>query len=62
MHKDEWKAFLRWLETARDEELERRLLAVAALTETFREEGTRADARRMLAEINLEREARRSLR
>jgi hypothetical protein len=60
--KDDWKAFMRWLESAQDEELERRLLAVTALASTFREEGPRADARRILREINLEREARRSLR
>jgi hypothetical protein len=62
MNKDDWKAFLCWLETASDEELERRLLAVANLAETFREEGARADARKMQRRISLELEARRTLR
>jgi hypothetical protein len=62
MNKDDWKAFFCGPETASDEELERRLLAVANLAETFREEGARADARTMQRKISLELEARRAVR
>jgi len=61
MNKDDWKGFLSWLDTATDKDLERKQLVLSAMAETFREEGSRADAKKMLRQITLEIEARRSL-
>ena len=62
MNKEEWKAFLRWLETASAEELERRFLAISMLAQAFKEEGSRAEAGKMLENITLELDARRAIR
>lgn len=62
VNKDDWKAFLRWLESADSAELERKLLALETRAATFTEEAVRADARRLLAWINVELEARRAVR
>jgi hypothetical protein len=62
MNKDDWKAFLYWLETAGDEELETTLLRIEARSAAFREEGAKAEARKLMAAINLERKAREAVR
>ena len=62
MNKDDWKAFLRWLETADNGELERKLLAIETRLASFSEEAVRADARRLLTWINVELDARRATR
>jgi hypothetical protein len=62
VNKEDWKAFLRWLETASDKELETKLLKIDAWSASFRDEGAKADARKMVLEINVELDARRSIR
>jgi hypothetical protein len=62
MNKDDWRAFLRWLETATDKELETKLLRIEAWSASFRDDGARADARKMVAEILLEMEVRHAIR
>jgi hypothetical protein len=59
MHKEEWKAFLVWLETASDDELESRFVAVSTLWQTLREENAQAEAKRIQREIRMELSARR---
>jgi hypothetical protein len=61
VNKDDWKAFLRWLESADESELERKALVLEARMAIFREPGVRAEARRLLAWITLELNARRSI-
>jgi hypothetical protein len=62
MNKDDWKAFLRWLESADNGELERKLLAIETRLASFSDETVRADARRLLTWINVELDARRAIR
>jgi hypothetical protein len=62
MNKDDWRTFLRWLETATEKELETKLLRIEAWSASFRDDGARADARTMVAEILLEREVRHAIR
>jgi hypothetical protein len=62
MHKYDWKAFLRWLETASDRELETKLLRIEATSSGFREDGPRADALAMISAIQIERDARLAVR
>jgi hypothetical protein len=61
VNKDDWKAFLRWLERADEGELERKALVLEARMAIFREPGVRTEARRLLAWITLELNARRSI-
>jgi hypothetical protein len=61
VNKDDWKAFLRWLESADEGELERKALVLEARMAILREPGVRAEARRLLAWITLELNARRSI-
>jgi hypothetical protein len=61
VNKDDWKAFLRWLETAEEGEFERKALVLETRMALFREPAVRADARRLLDWITIERNARRSL-
>ena len=62
MNKDDWKAFIGWLETASEEDLETKLLRIEATSASFREDGPRADARKMISAIRIELDARRATR
>jgi hypothetical protein len=62
MNKDDWKAFMVWLETASEEDLETKRLRIEAISAGFREEGPKADARKTIGAIRLELDARRATR
>jgi hypothetical protein len=62
MNKEEHAAFLRWISTASDAQLESALVRMEALREVLREEGPRADSSTMASWIRAELEARRSVR
>lgn len=61
MNKDDWKAFLYWLETASDKELETKILKIEARLLSFSDEGVRGDAQRMIKAISNEIDARRQV-
>ena len=54
MDKHEWQSFLRWLDQANMEELQRRRDQFLELLPKLREPGTRSDARRCLRLIEQE--------
>ena len=62
MNKEDWKAFLGWLNTASNQELETKLLRIEATSALFGEDGPRADARAMIRAIQIELDARRAVR
>ncbi|MFZ0788348.1 MAG: hypothetical protein WAM94_01850 [Chromatiaceae bacterium] len=63
MRKDERAAFLRWIDTADNQELQLSLVRLVALIETtLTEEGALDDARALVRWIKSELEARRSIR
>ena len=62
MNKEDWKAFMVWLETASDEDIETKMLRIEATSAGFRAEGPKADARKTIGAIRLELDARRTTR
>ena len=63
MRKDERAAFLRWIDTADNQELQLSLVRLVALIETtLTEEGALDDARVLIRWIRSEMEARRAIR
>jgi hypothetical protein len=63
MTKEERAAFLRWIDTASNDELQRNLVRLVALIETTRtEQRALDDARVLIRWIKSEMEARRSIR
>ncbi|WP_295457838.1 hypothetical protein [uncultured Thiodictyon sp.] len=62
MKKEDWRALLRWLESASDAELETKILRIEATSEAFREAGPQADARQMISAIRIELDARHAIR
>ena len=62
MNKEERAAFLRWIATASDAQLESTLVRMEALRETLMEEGPRRDSATLILWVKAELEARRSLR
>lgn len=62
MNKEDWKAFLGWLESASDEEIETTMLRIEATSASFMEKGPRADAKALIKAMRLELEARRAIR
>lgn len=63
MTKEERAAFLRWIDTASNDELQRNLVRLVALSETTRTEQRAVDDARVLIRwIKSQMEARRSIR
>jgi hypothetical protein len=63
MTKEERAAFLRWIDTASNDELQRNLVRLVALSETTRtEQRALDDARVLIRWIKSQMEARRSIR
>lgn len=63
MMKEERAAFLRWIDTASNDELQRNLVRLVALSETTRtEQRALDDARVLIRWIKSQMEARRSIR
>jgi hypothetical protein len=62
MNKEDWKAFLRWLESASDEEIEATILRIEATSASFMEDGPKMDAKALIKALRLELEARRAIR
>lgn len=62
MNKEDRAAFLRWIATASETQLEGSLVRMEALREILREEGARADSHTLTQWIRAELEARRSIR
>jgi hypothetical protein len=61
MQKDDWRAFLRWLETASNDQIETAILRVEAASMAFRQEGPQKDARKMICAMQIELDARRAV-
>jgi hypothetical protein len=61
MNKDDWRAFLRWLETASNGQIETAILRVDAASMAFRQEGPQEDARKMIGAMQIELEARQAV-
>lgn len=62
MNKEDRAAFLRWIATASEAQLDGSLVRLEALREILRDEGARADSHTLAQWLNAELEARRSIR